>query len=106
MSKCQRSKFFAGGKAGAGTGGGQAGGSGPAGELGTSMAALLAARDAQDKMWTTPAATSALGAAPKQLATPALTQLAVVTTQPANYKQMSKEEMMKIICSGDMSDDE
>lgn len=113
MSKCQRGKFFAGGKAGAGCGpsgpsGGGGGGSGP-NNLGSSMAALLAARDAQDRAWTTPATASpVIGHPVVQKATPALTQLAIVQTQPANHKQMSKEEMMNIICArgGDMSEED
>ncbi len=112
MSKCQRTKLFAGGKAGAGGGYSGGGSSGP-NNLGSDMAALLAARDAQDRAWTTPAAdfvSKPIGTSsgPEvQKATPALSQLAIVTTAaPANQKQMSKEEMMKIICSGDMSDDE
>ena len=108
MSKCQRGKFFAGGKAGAGCGpSGPSGGSSGPNNLGSDMAALLAARDAQDRAWTTPATTNTSQAIP-QKATPALTQLALVQAQPANYKQMSKEEMMNIICArgGDMSDED
>lgn len=118
MSKCQRGKFFAGGKAGAGSGC-PSGYSGP-NNIGGDMAALLAARDAQDRAWSTPATSEGQGSGPAtpQKATPAFAsecvrhesagrqQLAIVQAQPANHKQMSKEEMMKIICSGDMSDED
>jgi len=87
MSKCQINKYKAGGRS-CGSGGGS-GGSRPAPQGDLPLAALLAARDAQDAAWTRPA--------PAGPAAPA-GQLALVQQKP---KAPEKKMDIDTILSGD-----
>jgi len=86
MSKCQINKYKAGGRScGSGSGGGSGGGR-PAAQGDLPLAALLAARDAQDAAWTRPAPAAPGG------------QLALIQQKP---KAPEKKMDIDTILSGD-----
>jgi hypothetical protein len=91
MSKCQMNKYKAGGRCG-GSGSGKPVLEGSGGGLGQSLSAMMAARDQQDSMWSSPSPPSA---APMQ-------QQNQLVLQPKVAQDRKKD--LEFILQGDFAD--
>ena len=113
MSRCSINRFKSGGRCGGDSG---AGAKENTSGMSKSFSELLAAREAQDRIWTASTASTASTAPaaaatpeqPQKLATPALTQMMQQQGQIVVHQKStapSKDHIMNLILQGDMDDE-